>query len=78
VETPLTRKELDNPAMRALFMGVIPMKRAVQAQEIADAAVFLASDMARSITGHTMVIDGGSLTRGYPALLTGLQTHVAS
>lgn len=73
VETPLTRKELENPAMRELFMGVIPLKRAVKAQEIAEAAVFLASDNARSITGHTMVIDGGSLTRGYPALLTGLK-----
>jgi NAD(P)-dependent dehydrogenase (short-subunit alcohol dehydrogenase family) len=59
VETPLTRKELENPATRALFMEVIPLKRPVQVQEIADAAVFLASDMARSITGHTIVIDGG-------------------
>jgi NAD(P)-dependent dehydrogenase (short-subunit alcohol dehydrogenase family) len=74
VETPLTRKELEDPAMRALFMGVIPMKRAVAAQEIADAAVFLASDEAKSINGHTIVIDGGSLTRGYPALLTGRKT----
>jgi NAD(P)-dependent dehydrogenase (short-subunit alcohol dehydrogenase family) len=73
VETPLTRKELEDPAKRALFMAVIPMNRAVQAQEIADAAVFLASDMAKSINGHTLVIDGGSLTRGYPALLTGLK-----
>jgi NAD(P)-dependent dehydrogenase (short-subunit alcohol dehydrogenase family) len=47
------------------------MKRAVGSQEIAEAAVFLASDEARSINGHTIVIDGGSLTRGYPALLTG-------
>ena len=59
VETPLTRKELENPATRALFMEVIPLKRPVQVQEIADASVFLASDMARSITGHTIVIDGG-------------------
>jgi NAD(P)-dependent dehydrogenase (short-subunit alcohol dehydrogenase family) len=73
VETPLTRKELDNPATRALFMGVIPMNRAVDAKEIAAAAVFLASDNAKSINGHTIVIDGGSLTRGYPALLTGLK-----
>ena len=73
VETPLTRKELENPAMRELFMSVIPMKRAVQAEEIAAAAVFLASDNARSINGDTIVIDGGSLTRGYPALLTGLK-----
>jgi NAD(P)-dependent dehydrogenase (short-subunit alcohol dehydrogenase family) len=75
VETPLTARELENPDKRALFMAVIPMKRAVQARELADAAVFLASDMAKSINGHTMVIDGGSLTRGYPALLTGLQGH---
>jgi NAD(P)-dependent dehydrogenase (short-subunit alcohol dehydrogenase family) len=59
VETPLTRKELENPAGRALWMEVIPLERPVQAQEIAAAAVFLASDMARSITGHTIVIDGG-------------------
>ena len=32
VETPLTRKELENPAMRELFMGVIPMNRAVEAR----------------------------------------------
>jgi NAD(P)-dependent dehydrogenase (short-subunit alcohol dehydrogenase family) len=75
VETPLTRKELENPAMRELFMEVIPMKRAVDAEEIAAAAVFLASDNAKSINGHTIVIDGGSLTRGYPALLTGIKTH---
>jgi NAD(P)-dependent dehydrogenase (short-subunit alcohol dehydrogenase family) len=73
VETPLTRRELENPAMRELFLGVIPMKRPVDAKEIAAAAVFLASDSARSINGHTTVIDAGSLTRGYPALLTGLK-----
>ena len=50
------------------------MKRAVGSQEIAEAAVFLASDEARSINGHTIVIDGGSLTRGYPALLTGAKS----
>jgi NAD(P)-dependent dehydrogenase (short-subunit alcohol dehydrogenase family) len=73
VETPLTKHELENPAMRELFMAVIPMKKAVNAAEIAAAAVFLASDHACSINGHTVVIDGGSLTRGYPALLTGLK-----
>lgn len=73
VETPLTRKELENPEMRELFMSVIPMRRAVHAEEIAATAVFLASDYARSINGETIAIDGGSLTRGYPALLTGLK-----
>ena len=73
VETPLTRKELEDPAMRELFLGIIPMRRAVKAEEIGAAAVFLASDSARSINGDTIAIDGASLTRGYPALLTGLK-----
>ena len=73
VETPLTRKELEDPAMRELFLSIIPMRRPVAAEEIAAAAVFLASDHARSINGDTIAIDGGSLTRGYPALLTGLK-----
>jgi NAD(P)-dependent dehydrogenase (short-subunit alcohol dehydrogenase family) len=77
VETPLTRKELENPVMRGIFLSMIPMNRAIDAREIAAAAVFLASDGARSINGHTMVVDGGSLTRGYPALLTGLKAHAA-
>jgi NAD(P)-dependent dehydrogenase (short-subunit alcohol dehydrogenase family) len=73
VETALTRKAVEDPAMRKLFMDIIPTNRAVQAREIGAAAVFLASDNARSITGETIAIDGGSLTRGYPRLLTGLK-----
>ena len=73
VETPLTKKELEDPAMRELFLGVIPMKRPVASGRDCAAAVFLASDHARSINGDTIAIDGGSLTRGYPALLTGLK-----
>jgi NAD(P)-dependent dehydrogenase (short-subunit alcohol dehydrogenase family) len=73
VETPLTRNELENPAIRDLFMAVIPMKRAVEAEEIAAAAIFLASEHGRSINGETIAIDGGLLTRGTPALLTGLK-----
>ena len=69
VATPLTKKELDDPAMREHLMGAIPMNRAVEAREIADLAVFLASESARSINGVTIAIDGGMLTRGYPALL---------
>lgn len=73
VETPLTRHELEDPAMRELFLGVIPMRRAVDAREIAAAAVFLASACGGAINGETLAIDGGSLTKGYPALLTGLK-----
>ena len=37
----------------------IPMGRWATAEEIADAIVFLASDMSSFITGHALVIDGG-------------------
>ena len=75
VETPLTKSELEKPAVRELFLSVIPMRRPVEAQEIGEAAVFLASESARSINGATIVIDGGSLTRGYPLLLSGSKTQ---
>jgi NAD(P)-dependent dehydrogenase (short-subunit alcohol dehydrogenase family) len=78
VETPLTRKEMEDPATRALFLGAIPMNRAVATEELARAAVYLASEGASSINGHTVVIDGGSLTRGYPRLLTGRAPRKAS
>lgn len=73
VETPLTRHELEDPAIRELFMAVIPMNRAVTAEEIAATAVFLASEQGRSINGETIAVDGGLLTRGTPKLLSGLK-----
>jgi len=42
-----------------------PMGRLGTTQEIADAAVFLASDRARFITGQTLGIDGGWTSYGY-------------
>ena len=39
-------------AIRDLFMAVIPTKRAVEAEEIAAAAIFLASEHGRSINGE--------------------------
>ena len=41
----------------------LPLKRLGEPEDIAGAALFLASDAASWITGHTMVIDGGALVR---------------
>jgi 3-oxoacyl-[acyl-carrier protein] reductase len=39
--------------------SLIPMQRFANTKEIADAVLFLASDGASYITGHTLVVDGG-------------------
>ena len=41
------------------FASNIPMGRVGQPEDIADVAVFLASDAARYITGQIIVVDGG-------------------
>jgi 3-oxoacyl-[acyl-carrier protein] reductase len=38
---------------------MIPIGRCAQPKEIADAVLFLASEQASYITGHTLVVDGG-------------------
>ena len=43
---------------------VTPLGRIGEPDDIAHAALFLASDMASWITGHTLVVDGGSMVAG--------------
>lgn len=57
VETPMTSVLSDKVKEQAL--GNIPMGRFAKPEDIAGAAVFLASDMAGYITGQVLVVDGG-------------------
>ena len=57
VETPLLAKGTGgDPHSYAAF---VPMGRIGQPDEIADAVVWLLSDEARYVTGHTLPVDGG-------------------
>ena len=51
-------------ATREAYHNLVPQRRYGTEQEIADAAVFLASDEARYVNGHTLNVDGGFLSAG--------------
>src|SRR3546814_1106407 len=53
----------DDPSLRSFVDHQIPLGRWGDAAEIADPAVFLASDASRYITGETLTVDGGMTAR---------------
>lgn len=62
-DTPLN-KTAYTPAVRRTYEERIPLGRIAAPEEIADVAVFLASDAARYVTGQEIVVDGGLTVNG--------------
>lgn len=70
VDTDMVRRDFiekaeDPSAEEQEIIDYAPLKRMATPEEIAYAIVYLASDMARNITGAALQIDGGS-TAGHP------------
>jgi NAD(P)-dependent dehydrogenase (short-subunit alcohol dehydrogenase family) len=64
IPTPLNQKLLDGTPRGQEWLVRIPMHRFGTPEEIAGAAVFLASDAAAYVTGEALRVDGGVLASG--------------
>ncbi len=60
IRTDFARALWENPATLKMVTDLTPMKRIGEPDEIAGAAVFLASPASTYVTGQAIVVDGGS------------------
>lgn len=59
ISTRMTRVIVNMPELEAQCREAIPLGRIGEPEDIANAALFLASEDASFITGHALVVDGG-------------------
>lgn len=60
VLTPLVQKMFEVPGFEAALLEEHPLGRLPTPQDVADAVMWLASDMARCVTGQNIYIDSGA------------------
>ena len=64
VRTALIEQKMrDDPAVAEFFLGNIPLGRLGEPEDVAAAAIYLASDAGALVTGHVLVVDGGHTAR---------------
>ncbi|MCB8983840.1 MAG: SDR family oxidoreductase [Ardenticatenaceae bacterium] len=63
IDTPLTEPLQAQADIMDRWQQSIPLGRIGQAQEVADAVLFLCSEASRYITGSTLSVDGGRIMR---------------
>ena len=69
IRTPINTSAWNTPAAYQDLMTLVPYKRIGEPEDIAQAAVWLASDAADYVTGATLFVDGGMTL--YPGFATG-------
>lgn len=63
VPTESRKSIFGEPASREKMLSRIPSGKFITPEEVAAAALYLAGDQAGSVTGHTLVLDGGMLSQ---------------
>jgi L-rhamnose 1-dehydrogenase len=58
--TDINKDDLADPAKRAYMAGRVPLGRLGEPEDLAGPIIFLASDMARYVTGAALLVDGGA------------------
>ncbi|MGA0595212.1 SDR family NAD(P)-dependent oxidoreductase [Enterovirga sp. CN4-39] len=61
IRTPMTQAYFDDPDFREGLSGSVPLQIVGTETDVANAALFLASDLARFVTGIVLPVDGGWL-----------------
>lgn len=59
VDTPMIRRIMDTPEQRRFMEERIPLGRLASVEDVAAAALYLASPAAGMVTGTSLVVDGG-------------------
>lgn len=67
-DTPMSGGGLNFPAVAKLYAREIPLQRAGVALDIANAALWLASDESSFVTGQTIQVNGGQTLRRNPSI----------
>jgi NAD(P)-dependent dehydrogenase (short-subunit alcohol dehydrogenase family) len=63
-DTPMLQAAMAmDPKVKKMILSGQPGGRLGRAEEIAEAAVWLCSDRASFVTGHSMLVDGGAVAR---------------
>lgn len=77
VHTQLTDQVALVPGIIDEYLENTPLGRGAQPEEIADVALFLASDESSFMNGALVTVDGGARTKRYPDIISGVERLIA-
>jgi NAD(P)-dependent dehydrogenase (short-subunit alcohol dehydrogenase family) len=66
IETPMAERAFAEPEMNKFVLGLHPLGRFGKPMEVAEAVLWMCSDRASFMTGHSIVLDGGFLAGPNP------------